>query len=201
MRRLVILGVVAALAGCDGEVIPVFGVVGVVGSGHEGPAGAAGPAGANGKDGVDGQPGPAGAAGPAGQDAAMSGSRLKAIYWHGADGSRESHGFLDTELDAVCSFLVLDPAKPDEARCVPEFEQIAGIGYELPDCTGERASMKSINGKTWVRTDEGFFRSQTQTGSCYYQVTGSDCASCGPGDWYRWTKVQDTEFAGATMGQ
>lgn len=59
----------------------------------------AGQPGASGVSGVSGENGANGAQGPAGKDAQSSGSRIKATYFVGADGSRQFKAMHDSVLD------------------------------------------------------------------------------------------------------
>lgn len=192
MFKIIIAALALVLvAGCDSGPQHL-----VVDNLEQGPPGATGQQGPAGKDGL------AGEQGPAGKDATISGSRLKALYWHGADGSRVPQGrLLDTELDLECSFQVLDPATPDEARCVPAFEVWEFSAFESPTCAETRVYFKDANGRKWARADKGFYRVAEPSATCYFINNDGACISCGPGDWYTWTSVPDSAFVVSTLGQ
>jgi hypothetical protein len=86
--------------------------------GAQGANGQDGADGADGADGTDGQDGAPGPAGPAGQDAAASGSRLKARWQFAEDGARSFVGFYDTEKSVPCAFL---RAADSILRCLPAY--------------------------------------------------------------------------------
>lgn len=81
--------------------------------------GCAGPAGKDGARGPAGEQGPAGkdgAPGSAGKDAAVSGSRLKAQYQVGDDGSSAFYGWIDTKTQQPCTYYAAADGQP---RCLP----------------------------------------------------------------------------------
>lgn len=135
--RLATLSALAAVAvlGC-GSVAGRDGRDGADGlPGPEGPAGSAGPAGEPGPAGPPGAQGPAGADGAPGADASQDGSRLKAVWLVGEDGSRQFSGWRDAQLVLPCEFL---RASDDEVRCLPHtpFDNQEGlISYSDPACS------------------------------------------------------------------
>lgn len=156
MRALLAATVALAfvLLGCNGsDAIPVFGPVGLApapGSGPQGPAGAVGKDGAPGVAGKDGAMGKTGPAGKDGKDAAQSGSRLKARYLVGDDGSRQPNGdWLDTTTGEPCTY---QKANDDETRCLPALFVAANSGaYYLDDsCTQLVLSIYDDSGNTPV---------------------------------------------------
>lgn len=65
--------------------------------------------GPEGKPGIQGPAGPTGPQGPAGPMLPISGARLKAQWYSGADGSRDfQHTFYDVGQDIVCSWQVVN---------------------------------------------------------------------------------------------
>lgn len=82
-----------------------------------GPGGSSFKAGQPGASGESGVAGSSGAQGAAGKDAITSGSRLKARYYRGADGSRLVNlGPWDGERDEACNF---GKASDGKLRCLP----------------------------------------------------------------------------------
>lgn len=109
------------------------GIPGV--QGPAGPAGPQGPQGVTGTPGSQGPVGPAGAsvAGPAEFTDTVSGTRLRAIVDLGADGSRQSHGWYDTQLAIDCN---VGHATDGTLRCLPaETDQVDTSDYADAKCT------------------------------------------------------------------
>ncbi len=102
------------------------------GSGPDGSDGANGEDGKNGQDGAPGEKGADGAPGPAGKDAAASGSRIKARWQVGEDGSREFAGWFDSELQARCAFA---RDSGGALRCLPGFVSFALGQFTDAQCT------------------------------------------------------------------
>jgi hypothetical protein len=97
---------------------PIFALVAILSTaackpGDRGPRGEQGPSGDVGPRGPAGDPG---APGAAGKDAAASGSRLKARWDVGDDGSRAFVGWYDQEMAAECAF---GSASDGKWRCLP----------------------------------------------------------------------------------
>lgn len=107
VRRLFLVAIVV-LAGCKGA---------EGAKGADGEDGARGEVGARGTDGMPGAKGDQGPAGVDGADVALSGSRLKARWDVGADGSRAFAGWFDTQIGAECSYAMASDGK---RRCLPE---------------------------------------------------------------------------------
>jgi len=109
-------------------------VVAALGCGSEGPQGPAGPQGEPGEQGAKGDPGEQGSqgpAGPAGSDATavtQSGTRLKARFLQGEDGTREFRGWYDSQLERPCTWK-LHPGTVDTWSCVPPFLALTGYGH------------------------------------------------------------------------
>lgn len=78
--------------------------------------GVQGPAGEKGADGAQGPAGEQGLPGMAGAPAATDGSRLKARWVTGSDGSKGFFGWLDSELGRPCSFQDTSAG----LRCAPQ---------------------------------------------------------------------------------
>jgi hypothetical protein len=111
MRRFVVL--LLALVGCKGP----ERIVGPMGrDGEQGSRGDVGPAGVEGNAGERGPPGDVGQTGLPGKDAVTSGSRVKAQWFMGADGSRQFRGWLDTATGEPCTYVM---ATDGAYRCLP----------------------------------------------------------------------------------
>lgn len=123
--------------GCDGAA-PVVGPVAFVAQGpqgEQGPEGPVGPPGAPGEQGPQGVAGPAGKDGAPGKDATsptQSGTRLKARYLLGDDGSREFRGWYDSTLEKPCAW-VKHPAS-ERRSCLPEYNSFDGPYFVDPNC-------------------------------------------------------------------
>lgn len=118
----------------------LFGVLLVVGMvGCAGQKGEPGPAGVAGQQGLQGA---------AGKDASGSGSRLKARFWVGEDGSRQQIGFYDIDRDDKCTFQVGGINDPGVVRCLPseDVQQNGGKPTAFADalCVGEYADSTAI---------------------------------------------------------
>lgn len=137
-------------AGRDGAMGPQ-GPVGEQGEqGIPGPTGpAGGPPGPQGEQGPIGMPGPQGEAGPPGPGIGyVSGSRLKARYLQGEDGSRHFLTWWDSQREEECSFDEPDKAVAQalglaDIRCLPLIPQSSAIGhfYQDASCTIEVACL------------------------------------------------------------
>jgi hypothetical protein len=68
---------------------------------------------------------------PAKADTNQSGSRLKAKYYVGSDGSKQFSGWHDSMLNVDCSFL---PTSDGSFRCVP-LSTLAGATFSDSGCT------------------------------------------------------------------
>lgn len=116
LRRFYGVGLaLALLVGCKGP----------EGSrGPEGEEGAPGPQGERGPAGEPGAKGDMGPAGPPGAAAVVSGSRLKARWLVGSDGSRAVAGWYDTQIGAPCAYGVASDGK---TRCLPTADAPPGL--------------------------------------------------------------------------
>jgi len=106
------------------------------GAGRDGAPGAKGEPGPPGMPGMDGQ---------AGKDAAQSGSRLKAQWMTGGDGSRQFWDWFDSTTAQTCAF---EPATDGKTRCLPA--KYYGLRLVFLDnaCTMPIVYQKDINGQT-----------------------------------------------------
>lgn len=197
--------------------------------GERGPRGESGPqgdAGPPGEPGPKGDPGPVGAPGPAGKDAAVSGSRLKARWRVGADGSRAFIGWMDAQLANECRFEI---AADGEERCLPGVEvgiakpSLFGGVYFVDDaCTAEALLMPSTEdhpagwapsqyvlgptsdvtrvGRAYVVYEVGGPIVAPQPGGVFHR-NGQSClvATLQPGAWYALTQVDPVTFVEATI--
>ncbi len=111
------LGVALALSACSSG----DGVAGK--AGDDGQRGAPGP---RGERGVPGEPGQLGEPGHDGAGTITEGSRLKAQWRIGDDGSRAFVGWYDTVTNAACAFNI---AGDGVERCLPPFQW--SYEYEL----------------------------------------------------------------------
>lgn len=103
MRAYALTCALIAAMGCGG-----VGTQGEQGPpGKDGAPGTQGPPGANGTNGLNGAPG---------KDAVVSGSRLKAQWRGGDDGSREFVGWFDSAIGAACEYMT---AEDGTVRCLP----------------------------------------------------------------------------------
>lgn len=124
MRNLFVAA--ALLVGCSGSGGDAF-------DGSNGADGKDGKDGLNGADGKPGEQGPPGPAGEPGSEAQTSGSRLKAQWLAGEDGSRQFSAFYDTTLQARCFFQQVTPG---DWRCVSQPADIGGSAvFSNPTCT------------------------------------------------------------------
>lgn len=85
--------------------------------------GGQGPAGEKGADGAQGPTGEQGLPGMAGTAAATDGSRLKARWVTGSDGSKGFFGWLDSELGRPCSFQDTSAG----LRCLPKTDAAMAV--------------------------------------------------------------------------
>lgn len=145
-------------------------------------------------------------------DPNTSGSRLRARYWVGDDGSRQFIGMRDTQLDEDCFFY---PASDGVTRCLP-WSAIAGVtrtgAFTSSDCTtgGDvfiatcpaqyGASGASDSGSCPARILYTIYSLQPYSGPLY-QKSGTSCVtytlSAGYSA-YTGTLMQATAFVGAT---
>jgi hypothetical protein len=92
---------------------------------------AVGCSGSDGEAGAPGARGTPGEQGPAGKSVAVSGERLRARWYVGADGARQFAGWYDSELDFECSFAL---AADGLTRCLPVSDVRADVYYQtVPD--------------------------------------------------------------------
>ncbi len=98
------------------------------GTGPNGSNGSNGTNGSNGATGPTGPTGPAGSAGSAGSSGVQSGSRIKAQYDMGDDGSQAFAGLFDSQLNVPCYWAT---ASDGSRRCLP-YNAAAG-GYYFSD--------------------------------------------------------------------
>lgn len=97
-------------------------------------AGDPGPAGAPGAAGKNGEPGGPGPAGSDGKDAAVSGTRIRAVFHVAEDGARTMIRWHDSELDTPCRF---GSAEDGKIRCYPADAanlNNGGLYYLSPTC-------------------------------------------------------------------
>lgn len=93
----------------------------------------AGQPGASGVSGADGAPGASGAQGPPGKDAQSSGSRIKATYYVGTDGSRQFKAMHDTQLGKDVSGVLLADGKYHWLS--QETRSLCGLYFSDSECT------------------------------------------------------------------
>lgn len=180
-------------------------VIGCGGEGERGPAGPAGPPGEDGAPGELGQPGPAGAPGPAGPagppgapPVTASGSRLKARFLQGMDGSREHIGWFDSERGEECTFQEAG----EVFFCVSSAVSPASfpVVYSDAECTERLPLSPLLEGKSHklVSGDlAGLFKpGEVFSGTAYTNDPGSGACvpwtqPAGP-DWHLWEKDQES---------
>lgn len=197
---------VVALTGCDGKEavlsFPFVALAPAPGQGPQGEPGAKGEPGEPGVKGDPGDPGEPGKAGPAGKDATLSGSRLKARYWVGADGSRQPIGFFDSERGENCTFQAVGPAEPDAVRCIPPFENITLNYYSDASCT-QYAAGALVVGKAYVRFFNGTYYTAGELLQKVYYKNANNSGACeeynlDQFEAYAWHEVAPSSFVLAT---
>lgn len=106
-------------------------------SGEQGPVG---PSGEQGPAGPPGPQGPAGAQGPNGEQIVASGSRLKARWRTGEDGSTSFDGWQDSTLETTCTYRI---AADGIERCLPSGSNVRGsiVHYADAACTDAFADL------------------------------------------------------------
>lgn len=151
--------------------------------------GCAGPAGKDGARGPAGEQGPAGkdgGHGSAGKDAAVSGSRLKAQYQVGDDGSSAFYGWIDLKTGQSCAYSV---ATDGMTRCLPAPTSgfISNILYTDPSCSTHMYSAATkgpVPAYVTMNTKPQFYihLGQAITPAEVYYDNGGGCMLVGPTD-------------------
>jgi hypothetical protein len=96
--------------------------------------GLVGPQGPPGESGRPGPPGPPGLSGAS--SLFVSGTRLRARYFAGDDGTRQWNGWYDSERDEECNFTFGNLRASDGTiRCLPLFGSVRLNAYADPMCT------------------------------------------------------------------
>lgn len=199
MKTWLIVGLVAIL-GC-GSREPIIG--------SEGPPGPPGPQGEQGPKGDPGEPGANGKDGAA----ALNGTRLKARYIVGADGSRQRTGdWLDTTTGELCKY---GQTKDEDSRCLPNaVNQVlvvfADAGCSTPIAIDSGGNVDPLPAYLWTASQAGFVRFvklgisiptsldyylELQDGSCVQEPV--DPSS--PGEWYTATLLDPSFFVASTI--
>lgn len=187
MNRSIVAVVVAGLvlAGC-GDDKPAYEPL---------PWQVPGPAGKDGIDGMDGEPGKPGAAG---KDAALSGTRLKARFYAGEDGSRQPIGWYDSEREEACEWKTF----AGEVRCMPTAKGKGTTKYTTPACKDPDYAWVGPKGgyvivDPWIRG-----ASDTTVGQIYdLDAEGTTCMpfQAPNGEtWFTWEKLELSLFVKAT---
>ncbi len=198
MRRLLlILSIVIAVCGCSapgrdglpgapgaqgpegpegeqgppGETGPAGGPQGP--QGETGPAGPMGPQGPKGDFGPQGLPGPEGPAGVDGQTQIANGSRLKARFSIGSDGSKAFDGWHDTDpqFNGPCVFRF---SGDTQERCLPE---------HVPDANGTPLGSAQVLGTYY------------SDASCVLPVIHLSGPNCS----LQWVAAQQSIYCGAYL--
>ena len=198
-----LLGMVA-LAGCGSDPEPgadgARGPAGAVGErGPAGEPGAPGPAGAAGKDGAPGPVGPENAT-------TRSGSRIRARYLLGADGSRQWLSWTDTMTGQPCTYRA---ASDKLTRCLPEKFFGGSVFFSDAACTSAVFVWSPGTPTTYGTSDlvpNRYFKSgaeQAEPSSVYQLNSSNQCSALPPGSWsgvsfYPLTEVPPSTFVEAT---
>lgn len=123
-----------------------------------GPTGPTGPAGKTGPTGPEGPPnGPTGATGPTGPDGSgtaldQSGTRIKASFVNGSDGSKAFTGFYDGQLGVNCAWVNSSDSTASNliTRCLPNTGAVVTNLFSDSLCTKPIASQTACNTPTYA---------------------------------------------------
>lgn len=200
MRRFLSVFALAPLLlvlGCDEEAPEPFRIPGV-----PGPMGPMGPAGEDGEDGKDGEKGPVGPQGPAGApgkdgaSASLSGSRIRARYLVGADGSKALVGYQDTERGEACAYQTMGGA---ETRCYPAAVAFSGFKFADAACS---VRADTVDPSAAYRRSGGVLY-EPGTAVLDGWAQNADTGACEPWTppagpaWVAWSAIDPAEFVAA----
>lgn len=210
--RWALISLAIALVGCaeKGDPGP---------AGRDGAKGEQGPPGANGEQGIQGPigpMGPMGVPGPEGEPGQgigyVSGSRLKARYLDGEDGSRQFLTWWDSQRQEECTFDepsddVASALTLNDRRCLPRMGSCddgfgpvqlyadAGCTEHVVACTGSGLRYGLRQGVIYPLTDEA-------TALDLYHIYNGECMSLGFGAYayqIAGTFVTAADFAAASV--